>query len=66
MKDKYVGGKKNNIGENIWAEIFTHFNIKNRELEYTPVKFALNLQSTLVTLEKVFFSIKDNLQRKFN
>lgn len=32
--------------------------MKNRELEYTLVEFALNLQGIFVTREKVFFSIK--------
>lgn len=44
-----------------------HFNMKNRELEYLQVEFAVNLQDILVTWEKVFFSIKKyNLQRRFD
>lgn len=31
------------------------------ELKYTLVEFDLNLQDMLVTLEKMFFSIKDNI-----
>lgn len=32
--------------------------MKNRELEYMLVEFALNLQGHQVTREEVFFSIK--------
>lgn len=35
--------------------------MKNRDLEYTLIEFALYLQGISVTLEKVFFSIKDNI-----
>ena len=35
--------------------------MKNRDLEYTRIEFALYLQGISVTLEKVFFSIKDNI-----
>lgn len=31
------------------------------ELKYTLVEFDLNSQGVLVTLEKMFFSIKDNI-----
>lgn len=43
------------------SKIFTDFNIKNTALEYMLVEFALNLQGILVTLEKVFFSNKNNI-----
>ena len=43
------------------SKIFTDFNMKNTTLEYMLVEFALNLQGILVNLEKVFFSIKNNI-----